>query len=157
MKSNITIWFVCAGNICRSVIAEHAFRKIAQERGLPVETVRSAGLIAISDDVPIDDTLRAARKAGFDLSAHRAQRFLPQAIEPNARIFVMEHGQKVTIRESIRLRADAVQLLGALVPGVTDEIADPENETEAGFDACVARIIACVTALAEQLTREAHA
>lgn len=154
MKPESSIWFVCAGNICRSVIAENAFRSLVRQRALPIQRIASSGLIAIPDDVPIPDTMRAAEKAGLDLSAHRARRFAAEDIQPGARIFVMEYGQQAKVQECTGLSADAVQLLGALAPGASEEIADPENQTEAGFDACVARIIACVTALAEQISKE---
>jgi hypothetical protein len=67
----------------------------------------------------------------------------------------MEHGQQAKVQELTGLSTTAVQLLGALVPGASDEIADPENQDEAGFDSCATRIVACVTALAEQIAREA--
>ncbi|WP_046212832.1 low molecular weight protein arginine phosphatase [Paenibacillus wulumuqiensis] len=40
------ILFVCTGNTCRSPMAEAFMRKLAQERGIPVE-VRSAGVAAV--------------------------------------------------------------------------------------------------------------
>lgn len=40
------ILFVCTGNTCRSPMAEGMLRKLAQERGVPVE-VRSAGVAAM--------------------------------------------------------------------------------------------------------------
>lgn len=155
MKRNTTIWFVCAGNICRSVIAEYAFRALVRKHELPVDCIASAGVIAIPGDVPIADTLRAARKAGLDLSAHRAHRFSADDINAESRIFVMEHGQQAEVLRLTGLSTHEVQLLGALVPATSDEIADPENQPEAGFDACVARIVACVTTLAEQIANEA--
>lgn len=154
MTTISSFWFVCAGNICRSVIAEHAFRRFIDIYALRVNQIGSAGLIAIPGDVPIADTIRAALKAGLNLSHHRARRFIASDVPDDAVIFVMEHGQYDKVLELTGFTANKVRLLGALVPDETDEIADPENETEVGFDRCVNRIVACVEALTKAIASE---
>ena len=68
-----SVLFVCLGNICRSPLAEAAFRAEAQRLGLEVE-VDSAG----TGDWhvgrrPDDRAIAVARKNGFDISHLRAR------------------------------------------------------------------------------------
>ncbi|ANF98530.1 low molecular weight protein arginine phosphatase [Paenibacillus bovis] len=57
------ILFVCTGNTCRSPMAEAFMRKLAQERGIPVE-VRSAGVAAV-------DGMSVSRHAEAVLKDHQ--------------------------------------------------------------------------------------
>ena len=65
------VLFVCTGNICRSPAAEVLFAAAA-----PKAHVASAGTGSWHiGEGPTTTNLRAAERAGFDLSAHRAQQF----------------------------------------------------------------------------------
>jgi protein-tyrosine-phosphatase len=59
------ILFVCTGNTCRSPMAEGFMRKLAKERGIPVE-VRSAGVAAM-------DGMSMSRHAEAVLRDHQIQ------------------------------------------------------------------------------------
>lgn len=145
------IVFICAGNICRSPMAEHAFRLALTTRELNGIEIASFGLVARDGDVPVEATLRAAAAVGLDLSAHRARRFEANRLRPTDRAWVMEHSQRDEVLRRATLRE--VQLLGSLVPHGTDEIADPEEGDEDIFDACATRIVACVDGLAGSMQR----
>ena len=69
----MNVVFVCWGNICRSPLAEHLFRRIAGERGLERLATESFGLTTIDGDRPIGDTVRAGLVKGVDVGAHRAE------------------------------------------------------------------------------------
>jgi protein-tyrosine-phosphatase len=146
------VLFVCAGNICRSPIAEHLLRRILRERGIEGIEVASAGVIARDGDVPAARTLRAASVAGLDLSRHRATRFDPSLVREGELVLVMERWQRDGVRAATGLPAERVLLLGSYAPG-DEEIADPEDGPDAVFDACVARLEACVTALADTFSK----
>jgi protein-tyrosine phosphatase len=67
------VLFVCLGNICRSPLAEAAFRAEAQRAGLDVEA-DSAGTGAWHKGEAPDSRAQAvARKHGIDISGHRAR------------------------------------------------------------------------------------
>lgn len=154
MSAPSNIVFVCAGNICRSPLAEHFFRRAVDEgRAAPLPT-SSMGLIAEHDDRAIVETLLAARRAGLDLDAHRARRFDAAAVPEGAWLFVMEPSQREAVLAATGFAPDRVRMLGDLAPGPST-IADPENGTEAIFDACVARIGECVDALVREVPARA--
>lgn len=65
------ILFVCTGNICRSPAAEVLF-----QAAVPAAQVASAATGAWHlGEGPTNTNIRAAQRAGFDLSNHRAQQF----------------------------------------------------------------------------------
>src|SRR3569833_1823691 len=68
------VTFVCTGNICRSPMAEHIFRRHVEDEGLDVE-VDSSGTghwhVGASAD---ERTVATLRRAGYR-SAHRARQF----------------------------------------------------------------------------------
>jgi protein-tyrosine-phosphatase len=70
-----SILFVCAGNICRSPLAEALFRRAAaSRRDLSTIEVGSAGTIAMEGNRATPEAVRVAREEfGLDLSGHRAR------------------------------------------------------------------------------------
>ena len=70
------VLFVCAGNICRSPIAEAVFRHLAQEHpGLAEVEVESAGTIATNGNRLLPETARVMHtEFGLEISRHRARR-----------------------------------------------------------------------------------
>lgn len=150
MSAPGSIVFVCAGNICRSALAEQFFRRAIAEGRVAPRPVSSVGLIAEHDDRAIAETLHAARKAGLDLDGHRARRFDAATVPTDAWLFVMEPSQRDAVLGATGFAPERVRLLGELAPGPAT-IADPEYGTEAVFDACVSRIGACVDALVREV------
>ena len=71
--SKIAVLFVCLGNICRSPLAEAAFRMEAERMGLAVE-VDSAGTGDWHRGEPPDRRAQAtARRNGVDIGGYRAR------------------------------------------------------------------------------------
>ena len=71
--SKIAVLFVCLGNICRSPLAEAAFRMEAERLGLTVE-VDSAGTGGWHAGEPPDRRAQAvARRNGVDIGGYRAR------------------------------------------------------------------------------------
>jgi len=121
------ILFVCAGNTCRSVMAEALFRHISKEHGLDVE-VQSAGVSAYPGDAPTDNTLEALRTYGVDASALRSNRPWPHLVEDSDLVLVMETQQKEKIMASCPQAKDKVFLLKEFAqPG--QEIAETEENS----------------------------
>ena len=71
--------FVCTGNTCRSPTAEALARAEARRRGLEV-ACRSAG-VAASGGGASAGAVRAAEKAGLDLSEHTSKQLDPGLVE----------------------------------------------------------------------------
>jgi protein-tyrosine-phosphatase len=140
---------ICAGNICRSPLAEHLLRRALSERGVADVTVESYGLVATEGDVPVAKTLRVARVAGIDLGSHRARRFHAAALGPGDLACAMEAHQVASIRARAPRRH--VVLLGSFGSWPPAEVADPEDGPDGDFDACLAQIARHVEALAAAL------
>ncbi|MDE2118386.1 MAG: low molecular weight phosphotyrosine protein phosphatase [Betaproteobacteria bacterium] len=75
MKNNVSVLFVCMGNICRSPTAEAVFRARVEEAGLVRHIlIDSVGThdyhISESPDMR---TQRAAQRRGYDMSALRGR------------------------------------------------------------------------------------
>lgn len=76
--SDPKVLFVCLGNICRSPLAEAAFRHAAQEAGFAV-TVDSAGTADYHvGEAPDPRSVAEARKHGIDISGYRGRQLGPQ-------------------------------------------------------------------------------
>src|SRR5436305_6689578 len=70
----VSILFVCLGNICRSPLAEGAFRAEAERRGLEIEA-DSAGTGGWHAGEPPDRrAIAAAGRMGVDISGQRARK-----------------------------------------------------------------------------------
>ncbi|WP_068090019.1 low molecular weight protein-tyrosine-phosphatase [Novosphingobium rosa] len=122
-----SVLFVCLGNICRSPLAEAAFRKEAQRMGLAV-TVDSAG--TGNWHVGSAPDLRACAQAlrcGVDIAAYRARQVSRADFTRFTHIFALDANNLADLRT---LRpADATAHLGLLldeVPGHEGQsVADP--------------------------------
>ena len=64
------VMFLCTGNRARSVIAEAAFRRLAE--GRPFE-VRSAGVLDLGPKPALPEAAEAALRFGLDLSGHQSR------------------------------------------------------------------------------------
>lgn len=68
------VLFLCLGNICRSPLAEGAFRHLVQGRALDGFEIASAGTGGWHAGEPPDErSVRIARENGVDISSQRAR------------------------------------------------------------------------------------
>ena len=68
------VLFICAGNTCRSPMAEALFRHMLGQAGLSeFFAVSSAGLSAFHGDAAAAGAEEAMRERGLGLSAHRSR------------------------------------------------------------------------------------
>lgn len=112
--------FVCAGNICRSPMAEALLRHVAKSRpALETLVVGSAGTIALSGNLPCADAVDVMRRQfELEIVAHRA-RPLTRRLRADLAL------DRETEREAraLKLRAP-VEMLGDHV-GTGEEVEDP--------------------------------
>ncbi|MBT2187844.1 low molecular weight protein-tyrosine-phosphatase [Sphingobium nicotianae] len=131
-----SVLFVCLGNICRSPLAEAAFRQAAAQAGLAA-IADSAGTGDWHVGNPPDRRAQAiALRHGIDISAYRARQVERTDFDRFDQIFALD-GDNLT---ALRLFAPAggrarVSLLLDLVPGREGEaVADPYFGLDDGFD-----------------------
>ena len=85
--------FVCAGNTCRSPMAEVIARELLASRELFGVRVRSAGITAVPGHEANVNAVQAASSAGLDLSQHRSETLDEDAVSWADVVIVMEEYQ----------------------------------------------------------------
>ena len=155
MSRKPAILFVCLGNICRSPLAEAAFRRAAEEAGLDVE-VDSAGTGSWHvGDPPDHRAQQIARGHGIDISGYRGRQISPEDYYRFTHIFALDAENLATIRQ--REPADAKAEIGLLLDCVEgrcgEAVADPYYGGLDGFHTTWADVTAAAEALVEKLRR----
>lgn len=136
------ILFVCLGNICRSPLAEAAFRHHAQQAGLAADA-DSAGTGDWHVGNPPDSRAQAIAKArGVDISALRARQVNEGDFHAFTHIFAMDHSNLEVLQRLAPAGASAdLGLLLDLVPGREGQaVADPYYGADEGFAATWAEV-----------------
>jgi protein-tyrosine phosphatase len=132
----VRVLFVCLGNICRSPLAEAAFRAEAERLGLEVE-VDSAGTGDWHVGHPPDRrACEVAARNGADIGHLRARQVRRADFDRFDHIVALD---EANLRDLLRLRPDGararVSLLLDHVPGREGEaVADPYYGEDSHFD-----------------------
>ena len=121
------VLFVCLGNICRSPLAEAAFRRAAADVGIDVE-VDSAGTADYHVGEPPDErAIAEAKHHGIDISGYRGRQLAASDFREFDYIIGMDHSNMTDIArvDPRDGNADVVMMLD-IVPGHEGrEVADP--------------------------------
>jgi protein-tyrosine phosphatase len=147
------VLFVCLGNICRSPLAEEAFRREAARIGLRVE-VDSAGTGDWHVGRAPDSRAQAvAVRNGANISSLRARQVTPEDFRRFTHIIALD-AQNFADLKALR-PADGTAALSLLldhVPGREGQaVADPYYGEEAGFDVTWREVSEGAAALARKI------
>jgi len=151
-----SVLFVCLGNICRSPLAEAAFRAEAERIGLDAEA-DSAGTGDWHVGNPPDRRAQAvALRNGVDISGLRGRQVRAEDFDRFDHVVALDESN---LRNLEKLRPAgaraALSLLLDHVPGRAGEaVADPYYGDDAGFDVTWADVTAGARGLAERIARE---
>ena len=129
------ILFVCLGNICRSPLAEAAFRQAAREAGLEVE-VDSAGTADYHVGEPPDPrSIAEAQRRGIDITRYRGRQLHAQDFHAFDHILGMDRSNMANIAQVDPGDGKAkVAMLLDIVPGQEGrEVGDPWYGEADGF------------------------
>lgn len=151
MPRSQRILFVCAGNICRSPMAEAFMRQLIRERpGLRHVEVLSAGTIATDGNGPLGQTVRVMRADhGIDLTGHRSRH-----LSPNLRAdLVLAMDRRVAAEAREMDTGGALHLIGDYAGYPGEEVDDPYGGSLDDHRACASKVKRLVDAVADRLER----
>lgn len=147
------VLFVCLGNICRSPLAEGAFRAAAAGAGLKVR-IDSAGTAGYHiGDSPDPRAIRTAKRHGVSVAGYRGRQVSPQDFQDFTHIFALDHANLRDLQAIAPPGHPAsLSLLLDLVPGrAGTAVADPWYGDEAGFEVTWNEVSVAAQALVAQL------
>jgi protein-tyrosine phosphatase len=153
MRDKPAILFVCLGNICRSPLAEAAFRKAAAEAGLDAHA-DSAGTAAYHVGEPPDPrSIAIAARYGIDIAHYRGRQIETADFARFTHILALDHSNLANIQRIAPERHSAhVSLLMDMVPGREGAaVADPYYDGEEHFEYTWEDVWRAARALVERL------
>lgn len=136
MTRKPAVLFVCLGNICRSPLAEAAFRKALDDEGLEWEA-DSAGTAAYHVGSPPDPrSIATAAEKGVDIRHYRGRQIEAVDFARFTHILALDHANLANIRAIAPAgHAAEVALLMDMVPGREGAaVADPYYDGEEQFE-----------------------
>ncbi len=137
IKQNVSILFVCMGNICRSPTAEGVFRYHASKAGFSDRIeIDSAGTHAYHVGEPPDRrAVAAAERRGMSLEGIRARRVSDEDFERFDFILAMDEGNRAQlVEQSAPEYHSKVRLFLEFSTGREREVPDPYYGGPAGFE-----------------------
>lgn len=136
MSERPSLLFVCLGNICRSPLAEAAFRHAAAEAGLDAHA-DSAGTAGYHIGAPPDPrAIATAARHGVDIAHYRGRQVEQADFTRFTHIFALDRENLAHLRRFAPAdRSAELALLLDAVPGQEGQpVADPYYGDEAGFE-----------------------
>lgn len=153
MSTKPAVLFVCLGNICRSPLAEAAFRKAAADAGLEAEA-DSAGTAAYHVGEPPDArSIRTAAKNGIDIAHYRGRQIESEDFTRFTHILALDHSNLSNIQRFAPSSHSAhISLLMDMVTGREGAaVADPYYGGEENFADTWEDVWTAAQALVERL------
>ncbi|MBI1686444.1 low molecular weight protein-tyrosine-phosphatase [Caulobacter hibisci] len=148
-----SVLFVCMGNICRSPLAEAAFRHEAKRLGLDV-VVDSAGTGGWHAGDPPDPRAQAtARRHGIEIGHYVARQVTTADFERFDHVVALDLDNLSNLKRLARAgsRARLSLLLDHVEGRAGEAVADPYYGDEAGFEVTWADAVAGARGLAATL------
>ncbi|WP_299192264.1 low molecular weight protein-tyrosine-phosphatase [uncultured Erythrobacter sp.] len=152
----IAVLFVCLGNICRSPMAEGAFRAAAAKAGLDAR-VDSVGTAAYHiGDNPDPRAIATARRHGVDISSAIGRQLSEEDFTQFTHIFALDKANLAGIRarEPRRSTAKIALLLEAVDGRQGEAVPDPYYGDDSGFEECWQTISEAIEAVIAQLCEQ---
>lgn len=156
MTEPVRVVFVCLGNICRSPLAEGAFRAHVTAAGLAdrfeVDSAGTAGYHA--GEGPDPRSVAVAKRMGHDIARQRSRQFVEGDFARFDYVIAMDGQNRRDLRrlaESAGLSGDATLLMDEVGGG---QVPDPYYGGPDGFDRVWAMVYEATGALLDRIRRE---
>ncbi len=148
MTDRVRVVFVCLGNICRSPLAEGAFRRHVEQAGLAhAFEIDSAGTAGYHAGEPPDPrSVQEAHRQGVDISRQRSRKLVASDLSRFDYVMAMDNSNLRNIRALAKgsVKAD-IGLMLAEADLRRTEVPDPYYGGAQGFNA-VWRMVDVATA-----------
>ena len=125
----MNILFVCAGNTCRSPMAEALLNRKLKEAGVTEVTTASAGTHVWPGDKAANDTVAEMARRGIDIEGRDAQQLSEQLVSHADVILTMTDGVSQAVQVLFPQVSGKVFALGDYV-GETGDVDDPYGGDE---------------------------
>jgi protein-tyrosine phosphatase len=148
--------FVCLGNICRSPLAEAAFRQEAGRRGLEVE-IDSAGTGSWHVGHAPDRRAQAvALRHGIDIGGYRGRQVKPEDFRRFSHVVALDRDNLADLKriQPSDGTAELLLLLDAVPGREGKSVADPYYGEDADFDVTWADAVAGARGLADLIENQ---
>ncbi|MHC5231453.1 low molecular weight protein-tyrosine-phosphatase [Brucella sp. LJL56] len=151
-----SILFVCAGNICRSPLAEGVMDHVLEKRGIRHVRVDSAGTNGYhTGEEPDERSISVAARHGLDISAQRCRQLIASDFSRFDLILGMDRYNMRMIAERQPANASAqIGLFTEIAEGQAVEIPDPYYGGTGDFEKVYRMVLAASIALADQFWPE---
>ncbi len=153
--SRPAVLFVCLGNICRSPLAEAAFRQEAERRGLDVE-IDSAGTGSWHIGDPPDRRAQAvALRHGVDISGYRGRQVKADDFRRFTHVVALDRDNLADLKriQPSDGTARLMLLLDAVEGRRGKSVADPYYGDDKDFDVTWADAVAGAKGMADLVER----
>lgn len=147
-----SILFVCAGNICRSPLAEAVMRDVLEQRNLGHVHIDSAATNGYhTGEAPDRRSIRVAQTHGLDIAGQRCRQLTADDFTSFDLILGMDHNNMRAINQRRPLTGTAgIALFTEYASGKAVEIPDPYYGDIGDFELVYRMVLAASNALAER-------
>jgi protein-tyrosine phosphatase len=156
VQARPAVLFVCLGNICRSPLAEAAFRQEAARLGLDVEAASAGTGGWHVGEAPDRRAQAVAKRHGIGIDSYRARQVKPRDFQRFSHIVALDLENLEALKAMRPAKGGAaLSLLLDHVPGREGEgVADPYYGGMADFERTWAEVTAGARALAQRLLED---